>query len=251
MIRLKALIAYDGTDFYGWQVQKDHPTIQSTLTAAIKQICGEEITVTGAGRTDTGVHAYGQVAHIDWEHDLPIDRLQFALNSVLPESIRIRTLEDAAPEFHARFDAKSKIYLYRIDRDRAYNPFLHRFALQYYSPLDEELMNQAARLLLGEHDFIAFSATGTDVVTTRRTVTRVELSPEVIEPFSDSRILSFRIEANGFLRKMVRFIVGTILEIGSGKRPIADLQRALEMGDKSGVGIPAAAKGLFLEKVFY
>lgn len=251
MQNLKAVIAYDGTSFCGWQRQPNCPTIQEAIESALERICGHSIGVTGAGRTDSGVHAYGQVAHFHWDHLLPPDRLQLGLNALLPETVRILSLEEAAPDFHARYHAKSKIYLYRIDRGRAYDPFLHRFAMQYYSPLDVDAMAQCAKRIEGEHDFAGFQATGTEVVGTRRTVFEVELRPDVIEPYSGSRFLQIRIRANGFLRKMVRFLVGTMLEIGAGKRPVEDLIRALESQDRSCVGVPAPARGLFLEKVFY
>lgn len=250
-MRLKATIAYDGTSFYGWQVQSNYPTIQSEIEKALQRICRKEVSVTGAGRTDSGVHAYGQVAHFDWDHPLALDRLQLGVNALLPEAIRVLSVEEIHIEFHARFDAKSKIYLYRIDRSRAYDPFFHRFAMQFYSPLDYDAIRQSARLIEGEHDFAAFQATGSDLVSTRRAVFRVEMLEDVIDPFSGGHFLYFRIHATGFLRKMVRFLVGTLVEIGSGKRPIEDLKRALDLQDKSGLGVPAPARGLFLEKVYY
>lgn len=250
-MKLKTIIAYDGTSFCGWQTQPNLPTVQATIEEALKHICGQDTGVTGAGRTDSGVHAYGQVAHFNWDHKLGLDRLQLGLNALLPESIRIRSLEEAAPDFHARYDAKSKIYLYRIDRDRAFDPFLHHFAMQYYSPLDINAMDQCARMIEGEHDFAGFQAAGADVVGTRRTVFAVEVLPDVMEPYSGSRFLLIRIHATGFLRKMVRFLVGTMFEIAAGKRTMDDLKLALENKDRSRTGIPVPARGLFLEKVFY
>lgn len=250
-MKLKATIAYDGTDFHGWQSQLRYPTVQEAIQGALQRICQNTIGVTGAGRTDSGVHAYGQVAHFDWEHSLPPDRLLLGVNALLPEAIRVLSLDEVPADFHARFDAKSKTYLYRIDRGHAYNPFFHRYSWQHYSPIDYEVLKRCASILEGEHDFAGFQATGSDVVSTQRKMFWVEILPDVLEPFSDASFLYIRMNATGFLRKMVRFLVGTMVEIASGKRPMEHLSRALENQDRSCVGVPAAAQGLFLEKVFY
>jgi tRNA pseudouridine38-40 synthase len=252
MTRLKAVIAYDGTEFHGWQVQREEPTIQSTLQDCLKQICGEHVEVTGAGRTDAGVHALGQVAHFDWNHHLEPDRLTLAINAIVPFAIRVLKIEEVAPDFHARFHASEKSYLYRIDRNRIFDPFHFRFALHYYSPMNLDLIHQCMNMIQGEHDFKAFQATGTDVVSTRRAL----LDAESFGPSGDffgahPDFLFFRFRAKGFLRKMVRFLTGTILEIASGSRPIEHLKLALETGERGYVGVPAAARGLFLEKVYY
>lgn len=251
MSRLKAVIAYDGTDFYGWQTQREEPTVQSTLEQALQQICGKPVSVMGAGRTDSGVHAFRQVAHFDWDHSLSPDRLILAINAVVPFSIRVLQMEEVSRDFHARFNAKSKFYLYRIDRNRNFDPFHFRYSLHYYSPLDMDLIRQCAKLLEGEHDFKAFQATGTDVVGTRRSMFQVEVSNTVEQFAAHESFLYFRFHATGFLRKMVRFLTGTMLEIGSGRRPFEHLSLALETGDRNYVGVPAAARGLFLEKVIY
>jgi tRNA pseudouridine38-40 synthase len=251
MVRIKAVIAYDGTSFYGWQIQRNVPTIQLRLQQTLEHICGKQVDVIGAGRTDTGVHAYGQVAHFDWHHPLSLDKLQYAINGLLPPAIRVLSLEEAAPDFHARFDAKSKAYLYRIDQNRFYNPFTYQYSLNCPYPLNLDWMRQCARIIEGEHDFAAFQATGSDVVTTIRTMLQVEIFREAFQPYSDQFFLCLRFHSTGFLRKMVRFLVGTMLEISSSKRPIEDLQKALETGNRKFAGIPAAARGLFLEKVYY
>jgi tRNA pseudouridine38-40 synthase len=249
--RLKAVIAYDGTDFYGWQTQREEPTVQSTLEQALQQIGGKPVSVMGAGRTDSGVHAFRQVAHFDWDHSLSPDRLILAINAIVPFSIRVLQLEEVSADFHAQFDAKSKFYLYRIDRNRNFDPFHFRYSLHYYSPLDMDLIRECAKFLEGEHDFKAFQATGTDVVGTRRTMFEVAVSNSVEHFAAHESFLYFRFHATGFLRKMVRFLTGTMLEIGSGRRPFEHLSLALETGDRNYVGVPAAARGLFLEKVIY
>jgi tRNA pseudouridine38-40 synthase len=252
-MRLKALVAYDGTEFHGWQTQREEPTVQSTLEKALEQICGQRVIVAGAGRTDSGVHAFGQVAHFDWHHHLQADRLILAINAIVPFTIRVLDLEEVEPEFHARFNARSKIYLYRIDRNRNFDPFHFRYALHYYSPLDLNLLRDSMKAIQGEHDFKAFQATGTDVVTTRRTIWNAEVSDSSDTAMfsAHQNFLYLRYEAPGFLRKMVRFLTGTILEIASGRRPYEHLQLALETGERQYVGVPAAARGLFLERVLY
>lgn len=251
-MRIKATVAYDGTAYYGWQIQLPHlPTIQSEIEKCLETIGRAPVRVHGAGRTDTGVHAYGQIAHFDWVNPLPMERLVLAMNAILPLDIRVLQLERADSQFHARFDAKSKIYLYRIDRNRVYNPFTYRYALHFRHDLDIELLHRCAALILGPHDFAGFQATGTEVVSTVRNMMNVEIQPEFRESPHIPSLLCIRFQADGFLRKMVRFLVGTMLEIASGRRPIEDLQAALQTGDRSKVGIPAGARGLFLEKVFY
>jgi tRNA pseudouridine38-40 synthase len=248
MARMKAEIAYDGTSYYGWQIQRHYPTIQSVLENALQSIAQKAIRITGAGRTDSGVHAYRQVAHFEWEHPLPPDKLLLGWNGLLPFEIRVRSLEEAAPEFHARFDARAKSYVYRIDTNRIQDPFTYRYSLHYPFAFDIELLHQCAAMIQGEHDFAAFQATGTDVVSTKRNVFSVEIFRE--QDFAESR-LTIRMTAGGFLRKMVRFLVGTMLEIATQKRPLEDMDRALKSGDRKFVGVPVAARGLFLEKVDY
>lgn len=250
-MRYKILIAYDGTDFYGWQEQVNFPTIQSKIQETLEQISGQRIGVTGAGRTDSGVHAFEQVAHFNWDHPLPSERLILAMNAILPESIRILAISEVDENFHARYDARSKSYLYRIDRNRIYNPFHYKYSLHFSRQLDLELLKDCARHLEGEHDFKAFQATGTELVTTVRTIFKVEAFLAPADNFSEWPFLYLRFEATGFLRKMVRFMVGTLLQIGSGKRDPDDLKKALETGDRKFVGVPAPARGLFLEKVKY
>ncbi len=247
-MRLKAVIAYDGTAYYGWQIQRVEPTIQSMLESCLEHVCKAPVNVAGAGRTDSGVHAYAQVAHFDWDHYLPADKLILAMNALLPPDIRVLQLDEVHGKFHARFDAKSKSYLYRINRDRFASPFEMRYSLHYSYPLDHSLLEKCASLIEGEHDFTAFQATGTDVVSTLRKEESVQI---LSTSHATGSYLCVRIQANGFLRKMVRFLVGTMLEVSGGKRKLEDIQRALETGDRRCTGVPAAARGLFLEKVYY
>ena len=250
MKRLKALIAYDGTPFYGWQIQKNYPTIQATIEGILAQISRKQVRVIGAGRTDTGVHACGQVAHFDWEHALQPEKLVLAMNGLLPPAVRILALEETTPQFHARFDARSKTYFYRIDRNRFPSPFAIPFSLHFSYPINEDLLQQFARIVEGEHDFVAFQATGGDIVSTRRTIFSVEILTRILDEPHDN-FLYVRIHATGFLRKMVRFLVGTMLEIVTGRRPPEHVSLALQTGERQYVGVPAPARGLFLERVYY
>jgi tRNA pseudouridine38-40 synthase len=250
-LRYKILIGYDGTEFYGWQEQVNFPTIQSKIQEALETISRRRIGVTGAGRTDSGVHAIEQVAHFNWDHPLPAEKLILAMNAILPETIRILAISEVDDNFHARYNARSKIYLYRIDRHRIYNPFHRRYSLHLSRQLDLELLKQSASLLEGEHDFKAFQATGTEVVSTVRMIFKVEVFDASKDQFPQWPFLCIRFEATGFLRKMVRFMVGTLLEIASGRRDPDDLRKALATGERRYVGVPAPARGLFLEKVIY
>ena len=160
-MRLKATIAYDGTAYYGWQIQQPHlPTIQSEVEKCLETIGRFPVRVHGAGRTDTGVHAYGQIAHFDWENQLAAEKLLLAMNAVLPEDIRVLSLVEVDPLFHARFDAVSKIYLYRVDLSRIYNPFTYRYALHFRKDLDVDLLFRCAELHRGKSRFFSFSGDG-------------------------------------------------------------------------------------------
>lgn len=250
-MRYKILISYDGTDFYGWQEQLNFPTIQAEIQAALERICGKRIGVSGAGRTDSGVHALEQVAHFNWDHSLPPEKLILAMNALLPQTIRILAIQETSGNFHARYDARSKSYIYRIDPSRIYNPFYYRYSFHHPRHLDIPLLTERATILEGEHDFVAFQATGSELVSTVRQIFRIEVLPDVKDPSINSPLLCIRFEATGFLRKMVRFLVGTLLEIASGRRDPEDLKKALETGDRKYVGVPVPARGLFLEKVLY
>jgi tRNA pseudouridine38-40 synthase len=250
-LRYKALISYDGTDFYGWQEQVNFPTIQAEIQTALERICSQRIGVTGAGRTDSGVHAIEQVAHFNWDHSLPPERLRLAINAIIPPTIRILSIQEVSGDFHSRYDARSKSYIYRIDTQRVYNPFYYRYSLHYSRKLDIPLLINSTKVLEGEHDFVAFQATGTELTSTVRQIFGVEVLSELKDPSLNYSLLCIRFDATGFLRKMVRFMVGTLLEIASGKRDPDDLTRALQTGERKYVGVPAAARGLFLEKVKY
>ncbi len=249
-MNFKLLIQYDGTDFHGWQVQENQRTVQGELERTLSLLEDAEVHVNGSGRTDAGVHAEGQVASIRLNRAFTPDKLRVAINGNLWRDVRILTIENAPDEFHARFSAKLKTYVYRVVNAPVMSPFWLRWAHHEARPLDVGKMNDAARLFLGEHDWTAFSAARSDVENRVRTIKGF-----TVESFWDARanssVIEFRISANGFLRYMVRSIVGTMLEVGRGEKDFDTIQTAIVGGDRSLAGITAPANGLTLLKVGY
>jgi tRNA pseudouridine38-40 synthase len=247
MRRIRITVAYDGTDYHGWQVQPDLPTIQGTLETVVAQIAGRPVDVIGSGRTDAGVHACAQVAAFSIDNPIPCDNLRRALNRLLPRDIRITGVDEAAPEFHPRFDAAAKTYEYRIFRAEVCPPFERRYVHHHPYPLDSDAVLRAAPLFAGEHDFSAFAASdekdalGLSKVRTLFT-SRAELSGER---------LIYRVRGSGFLKHMVRNIVGTLLEAGKGNLDQAGVERLLSAPAGVKAGPTAPARGLFLISVEY
>jgi tRNA pseudouridine38-40 synthase len=242
MQNYKIVLAYDGTDFRGWQRQPDERTIQGALEDAVFKITRKKAAVHGAGRTDAGVHALGQVASFRVATKLPDEDLCRALNAVLPWDIRIITLERAAPGFHARKSAKSKVYQYRIVQTRSIGPFDFRYALHWPHPLNLRVMRAAALLFVRRADFTAFSSNRER--SPMRKVRRSEIRKKGGE-------VVYTIEAEGFLRYMVRTIVGTLLEIGRGKLDPDGVEEIFRRKDRLLAGPTAPAKGLCLIRVDY
>ena len=249
-MNFKLLIQYDGTDFHGWQVQENQRTVQGELERTISLLENSEVAVVGSGRTDAGVHAEGQVANIRLNRAFTPDKLLAAINGNLWRDVRILSVEKASDDFHARFSAKGKTYVYRVVNAPVMSPFWLRYAHHEVRPLDVNKMNDAARFFLGEHDWTAFSAARSDVENRVRTVREF-----TVESFWDTRarasIIEFRISANGFLRYMVRSIVGTMLEVGRGEKDFDTIQTAIVGGDRSLAGNTAPANGLTLLRVNY
>jgi tRNA pseudouridine38-40 synthase len=251
---LKITLAYDGTRFVGWQRQAAGESIQGLLEAGLARFEGGPVTVNGAGRTDAGVHALGQVAsaRVSFRHE-PGAVLR-GLNANLPADIRVLRVEEAPPEFHARFSVRSKTYRYLL-RNAAYaDPFGRHMAWHVPEPLDLSAMRAASAVLVGTHDFATFRSTGSDVNGTVRTVTRSELlavSAGVLALPGEAPLLAYEVDGNGFLRHMVRAIVGTLVEVGRGWRTAADLPGLLERGRRSEAGATAPPHGLFLVRVDY
>ncbi len=241
---LKLTIAYDGGPFVGWQRQASGTSIQGLLEDALAPIEGSRVTVHGAGRTDAGVHALGQVASVTLDATMDEATLQRALNAVLPPEVRITEVARAAHDFHARFSAREKTYEYRLLNAPFASPFEYRYVWQVPFPLDVDAMRLAARALVGTHDFAAFQATGSDVRTTTR-----ELRETTID--RRDRLIVLTMRADGFLRHMVRTIVGTLVEVGCGKRTPAGVADVLASRDRTRAGSTAPAEGLFLIRVGY
>ena len=244
------LIQYDGTDFHGWQVQSGERTVQGELERVIGMVEDAEVKVAGSGRTDAGVHAEGQVANVFLNRNFTTEKLRGAINGNLWRDLRIMNVERAPDEFHARFSAKLKTYVYRVVNAPIMSPFWLRYAHHEARPLNVGRMNEAARFFLGEHDWTAFSAARSDAEHRVRTITDF-----TVESFWDARagasIIEFRISANGFLRYMVRSIVGTMLEVGRGEKDFDTIQTAIVNGNRDLSGQTAPANGLTLLKVKY
>jgi tRNA pseudouridine38-40 synthase len=245
--RIKILVSYDGTDYHGWQVQPGLPTIQGALEDVISGIEGRAVQVAGSGRTDAGVHALGQVAAFSLENPIPVDNLRRAVNRLLPRDIRVLGVEEAALDFHPRFQAKRKTYEYRIFRAEICSPFERRYVCHHPYPLKVVEMISLAPLLEGEHDFAAFAAADD----------RDELELSKVRTIYCSRLslegdsLIYRVTGSGFLKHMVRNIVGVLLEAGKGNVDRAGLLARLEPGCAIPPGPTAPARGLFLVSVKY
>ncbi len=258
MRNLKLVLAYDGSEFSGWQVQPDAATIQGTLASAIGRITGEKVLPQGSGRTDAGVHALGQVVTFVIESNVPTSNLLKALNDVLPTSIRILEVEEVEAGFHARKSARAKTYRYRMYRGAICPPFLARYVWHYLYPLNEEAMADAAGLVVGEHDFTSFAATDPDRLerdsesTGERAGNNVRcLHASQWEQDAENDLLVYRVRGNGFLHHMVRNLVGTFLEVGRGNLAATEIPAILEFRARGRAGPTAPARGLFLVNVEY
>lgn len=246
----KLLIQYDGTDFHGWQIQESDRTIQGELERVVSTLEGESVRVTGSGRTDAGVHAEGQVANVFLNQPFTPEKLGKAINGNLWRDIRVMNVETVSDDFHARFSAKQKTYVYRVINAPVMSPFWRRFAHHESRPLDVARMNEAARLFLGEHDWTAFASAHTDGESKVRDVRELRITSKWDER-SGAALIEFHITADGFLRYMVRSIVGTLLEVGKGEKDFDTIKTAIVTGDRKLAGPTATAKGLTLLKVDY
>lgn len=249
MRHFKLTIAYDGTDFHGWQIQPGKATIQGEIASVLRRLTQEDVVLHGAGRTDAGVHALGQVGSFRTRSGLSPLEFQRALNALLPPSIRIVGSEEVGPDFHARWSAIGKTYRYRLFRDKVVPPFIWRYVLHYPFPLDEERMSDAARRFVGVHDFAAFAAsTGSEEDDKERTTER-EIFSAVIERSDGRDELVFSVQGRSFLRYMVRKMVGTLLDIGRGRLAVEDIERLYELKDRSKSGPTVPPQGLVMVEV--
>ena len=244
---LQLVLQYDGTRFAGWQRQPDERTVQGVVEEALERLCERHVAVLGAGRTDAGVHALGQVAGINVPDRWTAAEMRRALNAVLPGDVWIAETHAMKPEFHARFSAVSRAYRYLVGTDEgADSPFRRNRELAWRRPIDRQLLDEAANLILGDHCFLGFAVKGTAPRTD-------DHHCNVLEAHWMAREggLAFVVKANRFLHHMVRFLVGTMLDVASGKRELAELRGLLEATDNRGVSAPVASHGLYLEKVEY
>lgn len=244
MKRIKLTIAYDGTNYCGWQVQPNGITIEEVINKALRKLTGEEITVIGASRTDSGVHAMGNVAVFDTDTTIPAEKIAVALNQRLPEDIVIVKSEEVHPDFHPRYCDCSKTYEYHIINTRIPNPTkrLTNYFVSYI--LDIDKMRKAASYLVGEHDFVSFCNVRTDVESTVRCITELEI-------LKCGEEITIRITGNGFLYNMVRIIVGTLIRVGRGFYEPEKVKEILEAKDRKAAGVTAPARGLMLMRIEY
>ena len=246
----KLALQYDGTDFHGWQVQNDERTVQGELTRVLTLLDGSAVVVHGSGRTDAGVHAEGQVASAHLCHEFTPEKLRGAINGNLPRDVRVLEAAVVPDDFHARYSASGKTYVYRVFNAPVMSPFWSRYALHEARPLDAQRMRAAARTFLGEHDWTAFSAAQSDTQTRVRTITELEVM-EFWDERGRGRLIEIKASADGFLRYMVRSIAGTLLAVGRNEIDEETILRAINKGDRSLAGATAPAHGLTLLDVQY
>lgn len=244
MRNIRMTVAYVGSHYAGWQVQPNRATIQGVLEERLSRLLQEPARIAGAGRTDAGVHARGQVANFKTGSRIPLDGLRRGLNRKLPTDIRVLLTEEVDVDFHARADARAKEYRYRMARGEFVSPFDAPFVTAIRGDIDPERMRQAAAQFIGSHDFDSFCPVDCRLENKRRTIDR----SEVIE---DGRFLDYHVRGNGFLRHMVRTMVGTLIDVGQGRRPPGAIEGILASRDRRAAGPCAPARGLVLERVYY
>jgi tRNA pseudouridine38-40 synthase len=245
MRTIKLTIEYDGTQYLGWQIQPKGLTLQGVLEEKLSSLTGRKVYLIGSGRTDAGVHALGQVAHFETESQLDVQTIQKALNSLLPPDIVIRKIKEVKEDFHARKQSRSKVYEYRILNRKIRSAFHRGFMWHIPQALDLREVKKATQRLMGEHDFSSFRSMGSPTRTSVRKVIRAEWKR------GRDGLLRFEIEANGFLKQMVRTLVGTLVEVGRGKITSEEFQKILDSRDRKEAGPTAPAHGLFLKEVKY
>ena len=257
-MRYSLRLSYDGSSFCGWQIQNNATSLQGTIESAISTILGKSIQITGAGRTDTGVNAINYVAHFDLPSEISLDaeQLCYKLNAMLPREIIIHEISEVSEEFHARFDARNREYHYFIHFRK--DPFCEKFSYRMRYPLDMEAMNKAAQLLLGEHDFSCFEKVGGNNATSICTITEAGWStykPTHVDlmgaPYCEGDYIVFRIRANRFLRNMVRAIVGSLIEVGRGKKDPSWISDLIASGSRSAAGQSVPGNALFFTGAEY
>ena len=250
LMNYRLLLQYDGTDFRGWQMQDELRTVQGELTRVLSLLDGRDVTVHGSGRTDAGVHAEGQVASVSLQRKITPQKLRNAINGNLAPDVRVLFADPVPDDFHARYSARNKTYVYRVIHGPVVSPFWARFAYQEARPLDLELMRRCARLFPGEHDWTAFSAAQSDAESRVRTIESLEIASGW-NARGRCHLIEMTVSANGFLRYMVRSIAGTLLAVGRGEIAEETVAKAIRKGDRALVGATAPAHGLTLKSVKY
>jgi tRNA pseudouridine38-40 synthase len=249
-MNFKLTLQYDGTDFHGWQIQGEGRSVQGELTRVLSLLDGRAVVVHGSGRTDSGVHAEGQVASAVIEREMTPEKLRGAINGNLSRDVRVIRAEPAPADFHARYSARGKTYLYRIFNEQVVSPFWYRYALGEARPLDLKLMQEAAEAFVGEYDWTAFSAAQADTQSRVRRVWEVTVTSRWDER-GQGRLIEIRASAEGFLRYMVRSITGCLLAVGRGEMRLEDVERAIRTGERNLAIVTAPAHGLTLLSVRY
>lgn len=244
MRNIKLTIEYEGKDYNGWQKQPNHLNIQGEIEKAIQHITGEEVDLIGSGRTDAGVHAFGQVANFKTNSDFPIEKMATAINSQLKQSIRVLKSEEVPLDFHSRYHCHQKTYAYIIDNSNQGTAIYRNITYHIAQPLNLEKMQEAANYLLGEHDFSSFKSSGTSSKNSVRTIYKAQVLKE------QDRVI-IMLTGNGFLYNMVRIIAGTLVEVGLGYISSEEIKNILEAKDRKKAGKTLPAKGLFLMSVEY
>lgn len=244
MKNIKLTIEYDGTNYNGWQKQKQGKTIQESIEKAIGKIVKEEVSITGSSRTDSGVHAKGMIANFMTESRVPPERFREAINTKLPDDIAIIKSEEVPLEFHSRYNSKGKTYCYTLINRREKVALLKNYVYHVVEPLDIKLMEETCKYFIGKHDFSAFKTNGSSVKTTVRTISDLHIE-------QDEEFIKIFVTADGFLYNMVRIIVGTLVEVGLGKKKPEEVLSAINTGNREESGHCAPPNGLVLEKVYY
>lgn len=244
MKNIKLIIQYDGSFYSGWQRQDNAVSIQEKLEMAIKEITGEDINLIGSGRTDKGVHAYAQVANFRSQTNIRPDKFYHWMKMHLPDDIKVISSEEVPYEFHSRFDAKSKTYIYKIYNDEDLHPIYRNYYEEITYKLDVEKMKTASKLLIGEHDFSGFAGILEEKTNPIRTLDSIEIS-------RNGKYIDIELKAMSFLRNQVRIIAGTLVEVGRGRKSESDLKKILETGDRTLAGPTLGGRGLYLMKVEY
>ena len=251
MRRIRLIVSYDGTNYCGWQIQENAVTVEGTLTDALRKWLKEDIEIIGASRTDSGVHAYGNIAVFDTNSRIPSEKFAIGLNHYLPEDIRVQKSDEVESDYHPRYRNTEKTYEYTILNTKINLPTYSRYSYHVYHPLDFEAMKEAAELLVGEHDFSAFCSAGSQVKSKVRTIYEVSLDKQKVMGCNGGDLIRIRVRGNGFLYNMVRIISGTLVEVGLGKIKPEEIKTIIESKDRQKAGKTLPAHGLYFMNVNY